>query len=246
MGTGRRAGTVSDRFEFRPAEHGPLRIWKQPDPGRVYVIGVDVAEGVAGGDNSVAAVLDAETMEQCAEWCGNIEPYEFAEEVVNLAKWYGDALTAIEINNHGLAVVNRVRDLGYWNLYNRRQFDTVQRAWVNRLGWQTSVRTKPLLIDHARNVLREGEAVIYSMDLAEEMSTYVLDDAGRANAQAGKHDDRVMAWMIALQCREMVFEAGLHLSEKKKSSPDAWVWDKVRQLDKDAAREKRSESYEAF
>ena len=217
-----------------------------PSADRVYVLGVDVAEGVAGGDNSVIAVLDAETMEQCAEWCGLLEPYEFADEVVNMASWYNDALTAIEINNHGLAVVNRVRDLGYWNLYNRRQFDTVQRSWVNRLGWQTSVRTKPLLIDHARNVLREGEAVIHSIDLVEEMTTYVLDDAGKANAQTGKHDDRVMAWMIALQCREMVFEAGMHKTEKKKTDPDAWVWDHVRRLEGDDLKKRRSESYDAF
>tara|TARA_Y100000310_G_scaffold333915_1_gene412484 strand:- start:880 stop:1518 length:639 start_codon:yes stop_codon:yes gene_type:complete len=190
-------------------------------------MGVDTAEGFGRGDNSVACVIDVETMEQVAEWTDRIDPYLFAEEIVNLANFYDDAFVAVEINMHGLAVVNRIRDLGYWNLYTRRAFDQLQHKPINRIGWQTTTKTKALLLDHARQVLREGEARINSEELLREMRTFMVSDRGVAEARRGASDDRVMAWMIALQAREAVFFEHPPAKVTPDRHVDSWVWDMV-------------------
>ena len=187
------------KYRFEPAPKSPFKVWEQPVKGMAYAIGVDVGDGVPGGDLSCANVVRADTMEQVAELAENVDPYRFAEKVVMIAEWYNYSQVAVESNGHGLAVIHRIRELGFWNLYTRRAWDMVQHCWTNRIGWQTTVKTKPLLIDHARECLRDGSVKINSKELLEEMLCYVLDDAGRANAMPGKHDDRVMAWMIALQ-----------------------------------------------
>jgi len=218
---------MTDELLYDPNPRGPLRLWATPVTGHRYAMGVDTAEGFGFGDNSVACVIDVETMEQVAEWTDRIDPYLFAEEVVKLGEFYDNAFVAVEINMHGLAVVNRIRDLGYWHLYTRKAFDQVQHKPVNRIGWQTTTKTKALLLDHARQVLREGDAKINSEELLREMRTFMVTERGVAEARKGSTDDRVMAWMIALQAREAVFFEHPPAKVNPDRNVDSWVWDMV-------------------
>ena len=70
----------------------------------------DVA--TAGGEDFCAAhVLDIETMEQCAEYYGHLQPAEFGKRLVNLATQYHNALLVIENNSIGLAAIQPAIDL---------------------------------------------------------------------------------------------------------------------------------------
>ena len=60
--------------------YGPYRAPPEEDN---YVIGVDVAEGLAYGDYSCAQVLDG-LGRQVACWHGHIDPYAYADMLVNL------------------------------------------------------------------------------------------------------------------------------------------------------------------
>ena len=54
-----------------------LTIYKEPMPGRHYVIGADPAEGNPNSDDSAGNVLDADTWEEVAVFAGKWEPRVF-------------------------------------------------------------------------------------------------------------------------------------------------------------------------
>lgn len=184
-------------------EGSPLKVWTLPERGIDYVIGADTAEGVKGGDFCVADVIDTRTMQTVARWRGIIDPDLFGHMLDKLGRFYNYALMGVEINNHGLAVVQRLRDLFYPNLYRREKgIDENFEEPTSKLGWKTDVRTKPLMIDYLGEAIREGYVKDYDPVFVEEAMSYVVDDAGRTNAEEGSFDDTVIAKAIALQMYE--------------------------------------------
>jgi len=181
--------------------HAKLKIWDMPDVAGEYVIGADVAEGIEGGDFSVADVIRVSDMKTVARLrTDRLDPDEFAHVLDKLGRFYNYALIGPEINNHGLAVVQRLRDLFYSNLYKREKgLDEVFETSTTKFGWKTTTITKPLAIDYLAEAIREGLVKDPDIVFIEEAFSYVRDEKGRTNAEAGTHDDTVMAKAIALQ-----------------------------------------------
>jgi hypothetical protein len=181
----------------------PLKIWDMPERGEEYVIGADPAEGLANGDFSVADVIRVKDLKTVAKIRGHIDPDLFGHFLDKLGRFYNNALLGVEINNHGLAVVQRLRDLFYTNLYRREKgIDERFEESTSKLGWKTDMRTKPLAIDYLAEAIRELYITDYDIVFIEEAFSYVRDDNGRTNAEEGNHDDTVMAKAIALQTFE--------------------------------------------
>lgn len=185
-----------DDFTYK----APLKIWEKPKPYKEYVIGADVAEGLKGGDFSVATVVDVSTMEVVARWRGHCDPDKFGEYLGALGTYYNYALIGVEVNNHGLTTVQKLRDTFYTNLYKReRGYDEDWETPTVNLGWKTDLRTKRLMIDDLIKLVRER--VIKDKDIVfiNEAFSYVRDERGRMNAEEGSHDDVVMSTAIAYQ-----------------------------------------------
>jgi hypothetical protein len=183
-------------------EGAPLKIWVQPQPNHEYVIGADVAEGIAE-DFSVATVMDKSTHQTVARFRGDMEPADFGEYLSLLGRWYNNALIGAEINNHGLTTVQRLRDVGYSNLYRREMgIDERYEEYTSKLGWRTDVRTKPLMIDGLSEAISTDQIIDLDKIFIRECMTYIRDPRGRTNAQEGQHDDTVIATAIALQLFE--------------------------------------------
>lgn len=183
-------------------EGAPLKVWIQPQDGHDYVIGADVAEGIEE-DYSVASVMDRATHTTVARFRGDLEPSDFGEYLSILGKWYNQALIGAEINNHGLTTVQRLRDVGYNNLYRREMgIDERYEEYTSKLGWRTDVRTKPLMIDGLSEAISTNQIIDYDLIFIRECMTYIRDQRGRTNAQLGQHDDTVISVAIALQLFE--------------------------------------------
>ena len=185
-----------DDFTYK----APLKIWEKPKPYKEYVIGADVAEGLKGGDFSVATVVDVSTMAVVARWRGHCDPDKFGEILGALGTYYNYALIGVEVNNHGLTTVQKLRDTFYTNLYKRdRGYDEEWETPTVNLGWKTDMRTKRLMIDDLIKLVRER--VIKDKDIVfiNEAFSYVRDERGRMNAEEGSHDDVVMSTAIAYQ-----------------------------------------------
>jgi len=186
----------ADDFTYK----APLKIWTHPIPGHEYAIGGDVAEGLADGDYSVAEVIDTFTMETVARWRGHTDPDKFGEIIGALGAYYNYALVGVEVNNHGLTTIQKLRDTFYTNLYKRdKGYDEDFEEPTSNLGWKTDVRTKRLAIDDLIRIVREKLNVDKDVVFVSEAFAFVRDDRGRMNAEKGEHDDTVMAKAITFQ-----------------------------------------------
>jgi len=196
---------VLDKIDYDPnvddfSYVAPLKIFEAPKPGKEYVIGGDVAEGLKTGDYSVAEVVEITTMKTVARWRGHVDPDRFGEILGALGAYYNYALIGVEVNNHGLTTVQKLRDTFYTNLYKRdRGYDEDFEEPTSNLGWKTDVRTKRLAIDDLIRIIREGLNEDKDIVFVEEAFAFVRDERGRMNAEEGEHDDTVMAKAIAFQ-----------------------------------------------
>jgi Terminase-like family. len=195
------AGTVGDLdngFHINP--DGFLEVWERPNRGKDYYIGVDVAKGLEEGDYSCGVVMDA-GYNIAAMWHGHTDPDIFAAELEKLGNWYGEAMIAVEENNHGLTVINKLKDT-YWNLYKRTTLNKATDEIREEIGWYSTEKSKQLAINHLAALVRKRELGLKSSKILSEMRTYVIEANGATNAQPGSHDDTVMATAIAAKVVE--------------------------------------------
>ena len=135
--------------------------------------------------------------EQVAEWHGKVDPVMLGILCVHVARHYNDAMLSIELNNHGLTTQVEAQR-SYWNFYRWQYFDRIGRTYTQKVGWVTSINTKPILVDRTRACLRDGLVGISGEGLLEELFNYVrIPDSMSFGAEFG-NDDRVMAFMIGL------------------------------------------------
>jgi len=177
---------------------GFVRIWKMPIKDRFYCIGGDVSEGLAKGDFSCAVVID-EAFDIVASWHGKLDPDLFGNEVVKLAKFYNEAYTGIENNNHGGTTLRSIIKQEYWNIYYEKNYSKLGDLVSEKMGWNTNRRTKPLMINMLASYIREKYLGIYWDTFISECFTYIVDSDNSFNAQSGAHDDTIIAVAIALQ-----------------------------------------------
>lgn len=182
-------------------KYSELMIWEQPIPGFMYTIGCDPSEGV-GEDNAVIQVLNAYTGVQAAEMAvSNVPPDVLGGYLIDIAKYYNNAFIVLEINNHGVSVMDQIKRK-YLNVYRREVFDKISNTYKEALGWKTTITTKPLLVDALEEAVRNLDVRISSIDCLKELKTFVrTDDEGRKGfgAEGSNKDDRVIALGLALQ-----------------------------------------------
>ena len=178
---------------------GPLRIWKPPRAGEIYVVGVDVAEGIEGGDYSACWVVDGITKEHHATWHGLMDAHFFADQVAMLGYYYNTGMVAVEKNNHGNTVISRLQhDLGYPELYFQRRKATSRKETFSRevTGFAQGRESKRRIMDMLRAVV-QLELPIYDDRFYIEGLTWTRDENGMAKTAPGAHDDVLMAAGIA-------------------------------------------------
>ncbi len=175
-----------------------VKIYQEPIPERRYLIGGDVAEG-GGLDYSVLSVLDSITFEEVALLRGKWPTSVFAAKVDFIARKY-PGMVAVERNNHGHAVLQRLSELGTPGLYWHQEGE----SWNStpKLGWITSRTTKPLMIDELEEAMRNGYIRLASPKIIGEMLVYAYLDNGKTGAPKGYNDDCVIALAIAFQMRK--------------------------------------------
>ncbi|MDC2981503.1 hypothetical protein OA007_02220 [SAR116 cluster bacterium] len=192
--------------EWMPNRRGELTTYRKLDPGERYVVGADVAMGVTNGDYSVAQVLDSKKR-QVATWRGQIHPDAFSEILYALGMEYNEALVIVENNSHGILTCTRLgKDMAYPNFYTEVQYDKITDRETVKLGFTTTAKTKPLIIDQLRASMREDELEINDKTTLREMLTYVVTDTGAMEAEPGCFDDCVMSLALANHIHEGAWE----------------------------------------
>lgn len=181
---------------------GELTTYLKHDMGEQYVIGADVAMGVRNGDWSVAQVLDSKKR-QVATWRGQVHPDYFAEILFALGEYYNEAHIIVENNSHGILTCTRLgKDMAYPNFYTEVQIDKITDRETVKLGFTTTSKTKPLVIDQLRASMREGELELNDKTTIREMMTYIVTETGAMEAEASCFDDCVMSLALANHVHE--------------------------------------------
>jgi len=183
--------------EWVESKDGSLRVWEEPRPKAVYVIGADVAEGLEHGDYSSAHVIDARNNRVVAHWHGKVDPDQFGSVVLaELGRWYNDCLIGVESNNHGLTTLKFLQLVGYRNIYRERRHTQQNPEKSQALGHRTTQTSKPLVVDALGAMLRDGELQVWCADTIQELKTFRRD--GRGRMEGSPWDDRTMSLAIAV------------------------------------------------
>ena len=182
-------------------DDGHYKIWEEADPSRLYVAGVDTAEGV-GADSSCVQILDITDLRdirQVACYNNNlIPPLEFTTKVHSILRNYGSPLALIERNNCGAQVVDRLaNDLGYEKIVSYGNKTAHRRNVMQGMIAHTNTKYKGVL--NLRYYLNEARAVtIRDEETLMELKNFIRYPNGTWKARQGKHDDMVMSLLYAL------------------------------------------------
>lgn len=215
---------VKDPIEMRRGNS--LWIFKLPESGHDYIVCADVARGDAS-DYSAAHVLDAETLEQVAEFQDQLPTDDFGDLLVALATEYNDALLIVERENIGWAVLQRIRDRKYKNTFyssSDLKIVDVERQLANKYarddkklqpGFSTNIGTRQLVVNKLESYFRERVVTIRSIRTINELKTFIYEN-GKAQAAENYNDDLAMSLGIGLWVRDTALrlrEEGIFLTK---------------------------------
>ena len=204
-------GAGDTRLAFLSTSNGAVRVWKRPEIGRLYALGADCAQGLdvsegdgqADPDYSVGQVLDRDTGEQCAVLRARMMPGETGRYMARLAKWYNQAQVCGERNpgGGGVSMLEAMLNADYpaGLIYHRPTTpDRDPQVRGDRIGWDTSGVSRPILISMLDDAIRALAISIHDPITLQECLTFVIKPNGKAEAQSGTHDDTVIALALAL------------------------------------------------
>ena len=144
-----------------------MSIWMLPVKGKRYYIGVDTGEGLGGSnDYSVISIINSEGF-QCLEWRSNkVKPYEFTEIVFQIARLYNNALLVIEKASAGHTVLDKIKhDYHYVNIFKSKSYDQKTGRGKRKIGWETTMKSKPIIINDMQEAFETGQCLVNSKDL---------------------------------------------------------------------------------
>lgn len=192
-------GTRIRGQKFQDREDGNIKIYKYPENRFPYVIGGDTAG--EGSDYFTAHVINNITGEQVAVLKQRYNEIEYVKQIYCLGMFYNQALIGPE-TNFSTYPVQKLAELNYPNLYVRKKEDTYSTKHEKSFGFKTTSITRPYILAQLQEIVHDSIEVINDKDTLREMLTFIVNENGRAEAEAGYHDDLVMALAISYYIRE--------------------------------------------
>jgi hypothetical protein len=201
-------------------KNSDLRVWEEPHPNGVYVMGVDPAFGRS--DNAAEHAISvwrcyADKIIQVAEYGTSIpETYTCAWVLAHLAGAYQNVWINLEVTGPGFSVLQEMRHLkrllddGYlrgaasqaglhdvfssakWYLYHRP--DQLGAGYV--YGWKSNLENKMTIMNQLRDSYTLRMVSVRSIPLLKEMER-VTQKGSDISAEGTANDDRVIAAALA-------------------------------------------------
>jgi hypothetical protein len=208
------------RFFFRPVEDAPLALWREPEDGEKYSIGIDTSTGVAT-DWTVMQVLSRSLpFEQVARFRAKWSVVDSAAFANSLGRYYNEALIVCETNYPGNAVQDAlVMTYRYPHNYQAEERLDEDPGISTKFGFQTTEASKWLLIREFQKALASEDIILNDRTTVEELGSFVYkEDKSKTGAIEGLNDDCVMAIMLAYRGAMLYPEK---FRPKRKESPVA-------------------------
>jgi len=153
-------------------------------------------------------------MEIVAEYQGKPTLDAYADMLNGIGKDYNNGMIVVENNSVGYAVLTKLQELGYNNIYfsvkstheyvSQIQGENMSNAIA---GFSTTSKTRPLIIAKLEEFIRNKLITIYSSRTLNELKTFIWNN-GRPEAMRSYNDDLTMALAIGCWVRDTAFEVG--------------------------------------
>ncbi len=162
---------------------------RTPETGSIYFMGVDTASGSLEGDFSASCILKYEKGKfyQVKTYFAREPISVFSLKISKLAVQYNVKVILIEENNTGYAVIEK--------LHEHLPYELIT-------PFNTNSSTKPVIISELEEGLRNNNILLSCERTKNELLAYSYDKKGRMNANAGMHDDTVIALALAYEARK--------------------------------------------
>ena len=190
-------------------------VWKYALNEHHYIISADTARGDAA-DYSTFHVIDTIESEIVAEYKGKIPPDQFAILLNEAGMRYNKAVICPENNTYGYAVIMKLQELNYSNLYYKSRRDKFTAMYgtesmLHKVGFTTTGPARNQILTKLEEVIRNKQIKIYSSRLYEELKTFIWKGT-KAQAQKGKNDDLVIALAIGIWLYDASTDYSKHTS----------------------------------
>jgi len=175
-------------------------MWERPVPGERYCLGADTSEGKPGCDPNGLVVLKRSSGVPVCDIHGLMDPAMLADECVRVHRLYNNAIMGIEENNHGHAVLQRVR-----TVHNVRESRFLYHHGIGKArkpGWSTDAISRPIMLDELCEAVESGAVEERDVEFLSECLTFRMQRNAKFGADSGAHDDRVIKRAIAWQMRK--------------------------------------------
>jgi len=188
-------------------EDGKYQLWDEPNKEKIYVVGVDISEGV-GEAASVIQILDITNLrqiEQVAVYHNRIiSPYNFTTKLFEILQHWGSPLAMIERNNCGAQVVDQLKNTHmYENIVSYGP--KIGGTSYNKPGVLAHTNSKYKGVMNMRYWINELKSVkIKDVKTLKELKAFTRYPNGTWSAKPGMDnwDDRVMSLIWALMILE--------------------------------------------
>lgn len=220
------------QYEKDPLEkrgmHADYWIWDYPKMDRSYLITADVGRG-DGGDNSAFNVMELPgnskdpgaisdySMEQVAEYAGQMDTREFGKFLVQAAVEWNNALLIIDNKNIGWDVIQTVIDLRYDNLFYSHNNDNyidpekhllkghdLKMKHQMKPGLTTTPSNRPVMISKMANGISHEEIIVHSKRTFNEMEVFIWKN-GKPQAREGFTDDLCMTVAMSAYIKDTAY-----------------------------------------
>ena len=206
---------------------------KKPRKMGVYIMGVDTASGSPGGDYSAFMILDAtrrdsKDLQMVASFYERCPPSIFSKIVLQKAREY-KALVVIETNSYGLSVVEEAQSQHYPSLYRNTSFDKITNRWHNKVGYTTTTKSRPLMINRLYEYITRGWLSADCPRFKSEANRLQYNVRGKVEAAPGYHDDMAIATALALMGLDQIndLEDEILKQYKPSSISDVLEWERT-------------------
>lgn len=220
-----------ESFSFVPTdeERALYWVWERPKVACKYLCSIDVMSGEANDeacddrDRHSVGIWRQGYHDLQGKWhpiklvARTKAPVQWeipvlADYVMDLLRWYGNPLCVPEANNHGLALIMYLKEMGA-RLYERKTGDSRLNVRQSKRSGQFGVLTtgggketegtKAYMVTRLEHLIREWDTdkngiEIPCLHMLGEARTFIQDDSGKYGAMSGKHDDDISMAMIGV------------------------------------------------
>ena len=189
-------------YDFKRIENGPVALWEFPEKDVKYTIGVDAATGVGQSWTAFQVLSNRQPFKQVARYRAKVDTVQGSKAMVELARYYNNALLVIETRFPGNAYADAAAVLyRYPNIYRKEEYIDADPHVLDKLGISTTQADKWRFIREVTEQFKNGDLIDNLNDpvTLSELCNYIfIEDKSKTGPTEGLNDDCVDSLFLSV------------------------------------------------